>query len=65
MRRLVRACVKALKNAQIVPNTAEQEKMLGSNRAIYPRRNNGGSDEVRTTVGPQFGTALGVTRSVR
>ena len=34
MRRLVRACVKALKNAQIIPSTAEQEKLVGSNRAI-------------------------------
>jgi hypothetical protein len=29
MRLLVRACVKALKNAQIIPSTAEQEKMVG------------------------------------
>ena len=34
MRRFVRACVKALKNAQIIPSTAEKEKLVGSNRAI-------------------------------
>ena len=52
MRRLVRACVNALKNAQIIPSAAKPEKMVGSNRATCPLHNNGGSDEVRITLDP-------------